>query len=126
MTYYRLHRSDAPAFHADNAWSAPWGEVFVDASTYECRACDGAGEVFGEVCEDCDGECVLDADRGYSCCDSASELLAYFGGHCPADDADPVVVFEGARVGAGLDGEPLVVPSTVIRWTTIGQLRREA
>jgi hypothetical protein len=124
MTYYRLHCSDAPEFSADNAWSAAWGEAFTaDGSQYECRACDGTGEFLDDRCPDCSGEGVIDADRGYSCCGSASELVEYFDWHCPADDSDPVVEFDGEHVGNGLDGEPLVVPTAVVRWTTIGQLR---
>jgi hypothetical protein len=126
MTFFRMHRSDAPEFTADNAYSAAWGETFTSVSQYECRSCDGTGEFLGDPCTDCDGEGVIDADRGYSCCESADELLAYFGQHCPADDADPVVEFDGVRVGTGLDGEPLAVPAEVVRWTTIGQLRAEA
>lgn len=125
MTFYRLHSAATPEFSPENAWSAAWGETFVDVSTYECRSCNGSGEFLGEQCSDCDGEGTIDADRGYSCCDSAAELLAYFGGHYPADDTDPVVVFDGQHVSTGLDGESLAVPTAIVRWTTIGQLREE-
>lgn len=127
MTFYRLHADTAPEFSAENAWSAAWGETFsTDGARYECRSCDGAGEFLGEKCNDCGGEGWIDAEAGYSCCESAAELLAYFDQHCPADDTDPVVVFDGEIVGTGLDGEPLVIPTTVIRWTTVGQLRKES
>lgn len=126
-TYYRLHRTDAPTFSADNAWSAPWGEAFgVDGDRYECRSCDGSGsDVFGEHCGYCDGEGWFDCAEGYSCCESAEDLLAYFDRHCPANYDDPVVVFEGDYCGQGCDGEPLVVPTAIVWWTTIGQLRVE-
>jgi hypothetical protein len=125
-TYYRLHRADALTFDAGNAWSAAWGETFsVNGAAYECRTCDATGEAFGEPCRDCDNGWI-DAEPGYSCCSSATELLTYFSEHVGgALDAEPVVVFEGQRVGSGLDGEPLVIPTTVVRWTTIGQIRTE-
>jgi hypothetical protein len=126
MTYYRLHRSDALEFSASNAWSAAWGETFVSPGRYECRACDGTGEFLGEQCQDCAGEGVVDADPGYSCCDSAAELVEYFDQHCPADDSDPVVEFDGEYAGQGCDGEPLVVPTAVVRWTTFSKLREES
>lgn len=126
MTFYRLHRSEVPEFSADNAWSAPWGETFLaEGAQYECRACNGSGEFLGDRCPDCDGNGVLDADRGYSCFDSAAELLAYFGQHYPAEVGDPVVVFEGVYVGTGFDGELLAIPTKVVRWTTFGELREE-
>lgn len=126
MTYYRLHRSDAPEFSADNAWSAAWGETFsADGTRYECRSCDATGTIDGETCRDCNGDGWIDTERGYSCTDSASELIEYFDRHCPADDTDPVVEFDGEYAGSGLDGEPLVIPTAIVRWTTIGQLRKE-
>lgn len=126
--FYRLHSASAPEFSADNAFSAPWGETFSDdGSTYECRTCDGTGEdYFGDRCTDCDGTGHIDCDPGYSCCHTAAELLAYFGQHCPADDRDLVVVFEGTQIGNGVDGEPLVIPTHVVRWTTFGEIRKEA
>ncbi len=122
-TFYRLHRTDAPTFSADNARSAPWGETFnATGDAYECRACDGTGEQYDEPCTDCD-EGWINCDPGYSACHTATDLLAYFDQHCPADDADPVVEFAGQQVGCGLDGEPLVIPTEIIHWTTIGALR---
>jgi hypothetical protein len=126
-TYYRLHRADAPAFTADNAWSGLWGSTFSpDGSRTECGECDGAGvDDHGQPCEaGCDNG-WWDCYAGYSCCDTAEELLDYFTQHNPADDNDPVVIFEGEQVGTGFDAEPLVIPTTTIRWTTIGQLRKE-
>lgn len=125
-TFYRLHRVDAPTFSADNAYSAAWGETFAESGDrYECRTCDATGTWEGETCPDCDGEGMLDADPGYSCCETAEDLLAYFDQHSTADADDPVVVFDGQQVGAGIDGEPLAIPTSVIRWTTIGTLRKE-
>jgi hypothetical protein len=126
-TFYRLHRADTPEFSTGNAWSGPWGETFsADGSRYECRTCDGTGEVFGEQCTDCDGEGWIDCDPGYSCCHTADDLLDYFGQHCPAAADDPIVVFEGQQIGTGFDGEPLAIPTGSIHWITIAQLRREA
>ena len=125
-TYYRLHRADAPEFSPENAWSAPWGETFsADGDQYECRTCDATGEAYGEPCPDGCDEGWIDCQPGYSALDTAEDLLAYFGGHCPADDDDPVVIFEGQYAGQGLDGEPLAVPGATLRWTTIGELRAE-
>lgn len=122
--FYRAHRAGSPPFTADNAWSAPWGETFsADGSRYECRTCDGTGVAYGERC---DAGCThgwFDADRGYSACNCAADLITYLDARgLPAPD-DPVVVFTGTRVGTGTDGEPLVVPTTTIRWTTYGAIR---
>lgn len=119
--FYRLHREEAPAFCAENAYSAAWGQAFsADGRRYECPVCDGSGE----SCWNCNGEGWFECEYGYSCCTEAAELLEYFDRHCPPDDSDPVVVFEGVRVGSGLDGEPLAVPERIIEWTTIGVLRQ--
>src|SRR5690606_11407414 len=94
----------------------------------ECTWCDGTGRDFfdqGEPCSACD-EGWQDADYGYSCCYSAEELLEYMRVHGVVTDDDPVVIFEGHRVGTGGDGEPLAGPSGRIRWTTIGALRAGA
>ena len=129
-TFYRMHQPDAPEFSAEHAWSAQWGVTWAsDGSRYECTRCDGTGRDLtdqDEECPSCDGEGWLDADRGYSCCYSAEELLAYMDRHGVVGDDDPVVVFEGQRVGTGGDGEPLAVPTGHVRWTTIGALRAEA
>ena len=123
QTYYRLHREDAPTFTADNAWSAVWGETYNAAGDrYECSNCDATGIAYGEPCGDCNNGWI-DCQPGYSACHSAAELLEYFDQHCKADDIDPVVIFDGEHVGNGCDGEPLVIPINVIRWTTIGALR---
>jgi hypothetical protein len=127
-TYYRLHRDDAPTFTADNAWSGLWGGTFSpDGARSECPQCDESGEYDGEECSHCAGEGWLDCDYGYSCCYTAAELVAYFsrgGGLDAVDLAQPVVVFAGEQVGNGFDGEPLVVPTEVVRWTTLGELAR--
>jgi hypothetical protein len=126
-TYYRLHGSDTPEFSAQNAWSALWGEQFsADGSRYKCRTCDGTGTAYGEPCDARCDDGWLYADPGYSCCETAADLLDYFDQHGIAADDDPVVVFEGERVGTGFDGEPLAVPTGDIRWTTIGALRAQA
>lgn len=33
-TYYRVHAASAPAFSAENAWSAPWGASFISPRFY--------------------------------------------------------------------------------------------
>lgn len=124
-TWFRYHRPDAPEFSAENAYSAGWGETFTSPSTYECGNCDGTGEWFGEHCSGCGGEGEIEADPGYSCCRSAEDLVAYFSRHYPLDSDDRIVEFEGIQVGHGGDGEPLVVPIRVVRWSTYGQVRRE-
>lgn len=108
--FYRYHWGDCPEFSAENAWSALWGLTrSEDGSRTECPSCDGQG------CEDCGGEGWVDALRGYSACESAEELLAYFAKRGAPDDAGNVFVFEGVRVGNGFDGEALVVPTTIVR-----------
>ena len=127
-TFYRLHHAAAPEFCAENAWSAQWGVTWAsDGARYECTRCDGTGQDLtdpGEECPACD-EGWQDADYGYSCCASAEELLSYMDAHGIVGDDDPVVIFEGQRVGTGGDGEPLAVPTGQVRWTTIGALRAE-
>ena len=128
-TFYRMHRPDAPAFCAEHAWSAQWGVTWdPSGARYECTRCDGTGQDLtdpDEECPACDGEGWLDADYGYSCCESAQALLAYLDRHGVVVADDPVVIFEGQRVGTGGDGEPLAVPTGQVRWTTIGALRAE-
>jgi len=126
-TYYRLHYgSGGLEFSAENAWSGLWGAEYVaDGSKSVCPECDATGVSYGETCSSCDGEGYDECQQGYSCCWSAEELLAYYAAHGGAGDADPVVEFEGARCGNGFDGEPLVIPTAVVRWTTIGHLRAE-
>lgn len=51
--------------------------------------------------------------------------MAYFDRHYPLSDSDAIVEFEGEQVGNGGDGEPLVIPTRVIRWTTYGQVKAE-
>ena len=96
-TYWRLHWDGTETFSAENANSRLWGSVD-------------------------------DGKRGYSCCESADKLVEYFSHDDVMDPEDPevatlpVVEFEGDEVGTGADGEPLVVPSRVIRWTTYGEV----
>lgn len=129
-TFYRLHGTWAPAFSADNAYSALWGVTFSeDGARYACVPCDGTTkDPWGHRCEWCEDteDGWYDADRGYSACDSAEELVRYFGQHAEyLSDDEPVVEFTGDVVGTGCDGEPLIVPTAVVRWTTLGQLRAE-
>lgn len=147
-TYYRLHHEGTPCFCADHAWSAVWGAEFVapDGSQYrctgcvrepgrddapcpdcyghgwpDCTLCDGTGHA---ECGQCDGTGIADADRGYSCCASASALVSYFRHHL-GEGTPPgwVIVFEGQLQGYGTDeGEHLVVPTQVLETLTWDQL----
>lgn len=47
---------------------------------------------------------------------TAHDLVKYFAARRPLRDEDPIVVFEGAIVGVGDDGEDLVIPSRVVAW----------
>lgn len=47
-------------------------------------------------------------EPGYSCCESADDLVEYF----ERDDC----------LDGGEDGHPLVVPTEIVRWTTFGEL----
>lgn len=129
MTFYRFHWADCPEFSADNAWSVEWGHTRIEgSSTAECVPCDGTGELVGEPCDACDGEGVIECDRGYSACESAEDLLHYFAqrGDLASADEGRVIVFEGERVGTGCDGEPLVVPHTVIKVLAWSEFAEEA
>lgn len=88
MTFYRVHWADCPEFSAANAWSALWG---ADRD---------------------------DAQRGYSACWDAEDLLEYFREHGEPAADDTVVAFEGRQVGQGFDGEPLAVPTRLLETTT--------
>ena len=143
IVFYRWHQADAPAFSADNAWSAPWGMTFnEDGSQYQCLACDGTGTTadpepcgtcdmegchrcddgWHTTCHDCD-EGWVDCDRGYSCTRSAADLAEYLRQHAggaPADTHGTVIVIAGEHVGDGCDGEPLAVPTRIVErltWT---------
>jgi hypothetical protein len=117
--YYRVHGAAAPEFSADHAWSALWGSVYsADGSQTQCGECDGAGQLPYGPCESCSGEGWHDAARGYSGCYTAEDLLAYMAQHGSPADTDEVIVFEGQRMGEGFDGEPLVVPTRIVRRLT--------
>lgn len=123
-TFYRVHWEGSPEFSATNAWSALWGRTrSEDGSQTECPVCDGTGKVGGYECDNGCDEGWEDCMQGYSCCDSADELLAYFARHGEPTPDEPVVIFEGVRVGNGPDGEPLAIPTGGVRWTTYGALR---
>ena len=119
--FYRVHPSDCPPFHATNAWSALWGSTrSEDGSQVECPACDGTSEDLGEPCLDCD-DGWIDCVPGYSCCDTAQELIDYFTERSEPTADDAVIVFEGRQVDTGFDGEPTAVPHHVIETLTWDQ-----
>lgn len=146
--YWRLHNASTPCFCADHAYSGVWGVTWVsqDGSQHTCTGClvepgradapcpgcDGYGWDCGRCegtghaeCDRCDGTGIEDASRGYSCCTSAAELLAYFRQHAGGDmhgDDWTVIAFEGEPWGWGADGEPLVVPTRVVVTLSWGQL----
>lgn len=129
MRFYRVHYTEASGeFSADNAWSSQMSGTVRegDVGQEQCQ-CRLFGDPADPDCPDCYGEGWADRDRGYSCCYSAEDLIAYWknGGTGWLDDM-PVVIFEGHRTGTCPDGEPLAVPDAVIAWTTSGQLAMEA
>ena len=153
-TYYRVHAASAPAFSADNAWSAPWGSSFVSPRFYVAdngeedtgwsvvtlnvvpasieefvaARCDSeyrGGSVMivvsdddlDEVCDLLDDddsvewyetEVAVEANRGYSCCDSEEKLTRYLAA------GGELIAFSGEVAGRGEDGEWLVVPTEVV------------
>lgn len=153
-TYYRVHQNSAPAFSADNAWSAPWGSQFVSPRFYvsengeedtgwsvvtlnavpasveefvvaRCNVAYRGGSVMIVIDEDdvdavCDllddddsvtfyeVEVAVEANRGYSCCDSEEKLARYLAA------GGELIAFEGEVTGRGEDGEWLVVPTAVV------------
>ncbi len=119
-TFYRVHWDGCPEFSAANAWSALWGsERGDDPSRTKCHDCDGGALLeFLGGCQVCGGEGWEDAVRGYSCTDTAEELIAYFTKHSEPSGGDAVVIFEGEQVGNGVDGEPLAVPTGAVETTT--------
>lgn len=115
-TFYRIHWADSPEFSAANAWSALWGSTRSDDGTQtECTSCHEGDR---EDCSVCDGTGWEDCLQGYSCCDTAEELIAYMNEHAIMGDDDRVIMFEGTRTGSGFDGEPLAIPTRVIEETT--------
>lgn len=125
-TFYRWHRTDAPTFTADNAWSGLWGATFsADGSQTQCRACDGTSTYAGMPCEACGGEGWEDCVPGYSCCQSAEDLITYMNAHAGELDTDEgrVIVFEGVQVDTGFDGEPTAVPEKIIKELTWSEFK---
>lgn len=102
--FYRFHWADSPEFSAANAWSVLWGaERNEDGSKTRCRDC-GVFAYEDDDCRTCDGTGWEDASEGYSACNTANELIAYF-----------------AQIGNGFEGEALVIPTRVIEtmpWST--------
>ncbi|SEN87220.1 hypothetical protein [Nonomuraea pusilla] len=125
-TYFRVHWADTPDFNADNAWSGLWGSKWsTDGRQTRCHDCAGTGNYFGEQCKTCDGDGWEDALYGYSCCDSAEDLAAYFAeAGEPGDEGGRVIVFEGRRVGTGFDGEPLAVPTSIVEEMTWSEFKK--
>ncbi|MFA6691468.1 MAG: hypothetical protein WCR98_05760 [Saccharofermentanales bacterium] len=121
--YYRVHRTDCPVpFDAEHAYSTPWGWQPGDTVTRQCNCgywdkcprCQGTGEYTEEI----------DLVRGFSCCESAEELIDYFEARGGCDDNQPVAIFEGDFTDSGSDNEPCVVPTKIVEWTTYAGLKR--
>lgn len=131
-TFYRVHDAGTE-FSTKNAWSSQAGVDRVAIDRYLCLACEGSGtdpneadEDGSEVpCRDCGGEGSIQCERGYSCCWSAEDLIAYFGYQLGAGSGSTVVIFEGEQSGTGIDGEPLAVPSRVVRTLTWAEFTSE-
>lgn len=126
-TFFRFHAEGIPTFRAEHAYSGLWGgEWLADGSASQCRECDGIGTAYGETCRSCNGEGWDPAQEGYSCCDTAQDLIAYFAQHLGSDPGPGMVIeFEGQRVGNGFDGEPLAIPTSIIRTMTWKELTGE-
>lgn len=154
-TYYRVHAASAPAFSADNAWSAPWGSQFLTPRFYVADDAEsGTGwtavtlnvvpasveefvvarteiqsrgqsmtmivideDDLDDVCDlldaddsvtQYDTDAVIQANRGYSCCDSLDKLTRYL----PA--GGELIAFRGEFCGRGEDGECLVIPTAIV------------
>lgn len=137
--FYRIHPNNAAPLSCENAYSSlQMGEHEVlSASTMVCEMCSEPAdaealaecEEFGvhtelaregeEYCSDCgwcrfcNGTGAAARDRGYSCCESLTELAK----HDYLDfalETSTLVAFEGTVVGRGANMEPLVVPTTNI------------
>jgi hypothetical protein len=119
-TFYRVHWDDAPEFSEEHAWSALWGSEFsADGTQTRCHSCDdGMDWDRNAPCSTCDGTGWEDCLRGYSCCTSAEQLVAYFAEHGAPDDDDTVVIFEGRCSGTGFDGETLAIPEGAVQTMT--------
>ncbi|WP_216917150.1 hypothetical protein [Nocardia noduli] len=129
---------------AENAWSALWGserstdgtrtrcpcdgdfdyepcpdcqadEHDWDLDRTECARCEDGGVI--ATCPLCGTTGWQDCARGYSCWPTPAQLITYIServGHM-VDDVGTVVEFDGDIIDVGFDGEPLVVPTRIIR-----------
>lgn len=96
--FIRIHHDDCPEFSPENAFSYGLGgpEARLD-----------------------------EAPQGYSCCDSAEDLIDYFECRGGAPEDAPVVVFTGRQIANGDDFEPLVMPDMdFMMWTDYKALAR--
>lgn len=128
--FYRVHDMAVP-FDAGHAWSYLYGPRNGEAGHDMCVPCNGTGDAIPGCDADDDGNCAschgdgwLEAGRGYSCFASAREMIEYGTGRLELD-ATRVIEFEGDYAGDGCDGEPLVIPSQVIRIMTWGEFAAE-
>ena len=94
----------------------------------ECPLCQSEGSMYWSSLRDRRDEYDMGEylQEGYSCFLSVEDMRAYiqeYGWYSIITDETPVVAFEGEEVGMGLDGEPLVIPSQVLYWTTWGKIK---
>jgi len=131
--FYRVH-DDTYEFSAENAWSSQAGVPLIAPDRDQCIGCEGVGTDPNEwdeagdcpaQCGSCGGEGSFQRDRGYSCCASPEDLIAYLSGHMGAAPGDTVIIFEGEQVGSCPDGMPLAVPARVVATTTWGEFTKE-
>lgn len=136
--FYRIHWNwDTVPFDAEHAYSFLNGmpPLADDLSRYGCVPCNGTGEAIPGVdpdedgkCSSCHGEGSHEADRGYSCVYDPEDILslpAQFGSGRRELAAARVVEYEGEVQGWGCDGEPLAVPSRVLRVMTWDEFTAE-
>ena len=128
--FYRVHDMAVP-FDAEHAWSYLYGPRNGEAGRDECVPCNGTGDAIPGCEADDDGDCAnchgdgwLEADRGYSCFADPAEMIEYGEGRMDVR-ANRVIEFEGEQVGLGCDGEPLAVPSRVVRVITWDEFTAE-
>ena len=138
--FYRLHPEIAGKFSSENAYSSLMDLPRTSASTVACEVCNGEYDAEVEAAEGCyheDDDCTtcgwcyycagtghMDCDRGYSCYETAAEMVASNLYRCEASDGSvgTLYEFDGRWVGDGPDGEPLVVPSGEARIITWDEL----